>query len=351
MTTLVKWFKYRHGPYSKLQSKQEHLLGKKIALSLPVVTRWHSNLDCMNSVWKSKDAFKSVILELTIKTALLNTNRNNKYGKEVFEMIEDPNFWSNLSTVKTIVEPFVKIIIGMERNAPQLSKIYGSYSWLLTVVQEETAEHLREQVMKIVSDRWNKIADDNLCMAALLDVTLPEYQQKVLQTHFNLKRALLIFHDKFGQEKGNTIYKDFLAFQSCQASYEEIFFPKSPENSCLTGLQWWAEQFTEGDLSEYAQQLLSVIPSSGASERVWSTFGYIHSKSRNRLKNKQVEKLVYIYTNNRLLSDDTYTPTWFAEDEVPMEGEACPDDEIENPSDSSVLPPPLSLIPEFAVLE
>ena len=175
MTTMVKWFKYRHGPYSKLQSKQAHILGKMVALSLPVVTRWHSNLDCMNSLWTSKDCLKTVILEPSVKATLLSTNKSNKHGQEVYAIVEDPDFSKNLSTAKDIVEPFVKIIILMEKNAPQLSKIYGSYSWLLTVVQDHIPNHLQERVMKTVSDCWNKIANDHLYMAALLDVTLPNY--------------------------------------------------------------------------------------------------------------------------------------------------------------------------------
>lgn len=123
-------------------------------------------------------------------------------------------------------------------------------------------------------------------MVALLDVTLPEYQQEVIKKHFNLKKALLIFLNKYGQEKGQAVYQEFLAFRSCRAPFKEIFFPKSPESSKLTTLQWWSEQFVEEDLLECAQQLSSVIPSSGASEHIWLSFGYIRSKSRNRLKNK-----------------------------------------------------------------
>lgn len=152
MTMMVKWFKYQHAPYSELQSKQKHLLGKTVALSLPVVTRWHSNLNCMNSLLTSKDSLKSVILEPSVKAALLNSNKSNRYGKEVFALVEDPAFWSNLLMAKEIVEPFVQVIIGMEKNAPQLLKIYGSYSWLLSVIQGKIPELFKEQIMKIVLD-------------------------------------------------------------------------------------------------------------------------------------------------------------------------------------------------------
>lgn len=37
--------------------------------------------------------------------------------------------------------------------------------------------------------------------------------------------------------------------------------------------------------------------SSAASERNFSTFGFLHSKVRNRLATKSVEKLVFVKTN------------------------------------------------------
>ena len=43
-------------------------------------------------------------------------------------------------------------------------------------------------------------------------------------------------------------------------------------------------------------------PSSACScERNWSTYDYIHNKKRNRLEAQHAEKLVYIFSNLRLL--------------------------------------------------
>ncbi|KAG5666285.1 hypothetical protein PVAND_017836, partial [Polypedilum vanderplanki] len=39
-----------------------------------------------------------------------------------------------------------------------------------------------------------------------------------------------------------------------------------------------------------------------AAERVWSSFGFIHTKLRNRLRQNRVDKLISIYVNNALIS-------------------------------------------------
>jgi hypothetical protein len=57
-------------------------------------------------------------------------------------------------------------------------------------------------------------------------------------------------------------------------------------------------------LSTLAIRLFYIPTSSAASERVWSTFAFVHSKRRNRLGNERVEKLVFIYINAALLDEN-----------------------------------------------
>jgi hypothetical protein len=54
-------------------------------------------------------------------------------------------------------------------------------------------------------------------------------------------------------------------------------------------------------LSNVAIRVLSIPATSAASERNWSTFGFIHSKLRNRLHEERVEKIVYLFWNLRIL--------------------------------------------------
>lgn len=50
-------------------------------------------------------------------------------------------------------------------------------------------------------------------------------------------------------------------------------------------------------LQHIADPLLSIPPSSAASERIWSAFGKTHTALRNRLSNERIEKLVTIRSN------------------------------------------------------
>jgi hypothetical protein len=65
-----------------------------------------------------------------------------------------------------------------------------------------------------------------------------------------------------------------------------------------TVLQYWQTDGCQwADLQSVAVHLFSMVTSSAASERNFSTMGFIHSKLRNSLSAKTVEKLVFIKSN------------------------------------------------------
>jgi hypothetical protein len=65
-----------------------------------------------------------------------------------------------------------------------------------------------------------------------------------------------------------------------------------------TVLQYWQTDGCQwADLQSVAVHLFSMVTSSAASERNFSTMGFIHSKLRNSLSAKIVEKLVFIKSN------------------------------------------------------
>ena len=66
-------------------------------------------------------------------------------------------------------------------------------------------------------------------------------------------------------------------------------------------------------LQKLALQVFSLAASSAASERNFSTFGFMHSKLRNRLGQDAVEKLVYIKTNSAHFTEEGTFPANFDE--------------------------------------
>lgn len=70
----------------------------------------------------------------------------------------------------------------------------------------------------------------------------------------------------------------------------------------MPAYQWW-QQFGghAPELQWIALRLLSQISSACACERNWSMFDFIHNARRNQLGVDKAFKLVYIFSNLRLL--------------------------------------------------
>jgi hypothetical protein len=63
---------------------------------------------------------------------------------------------------------------------------------------------------------------------------------------------------------------------------------------------WWA---FEGVIAPIARRILEQTMSSSSCKRNWSSYSFMHNKSRNRLQLKRIEDLVYVYTNSRLMAE------------------------------------------------
>ena len=112
----------------------------------------------------------------------------------------------------------------------------------------------------------------------------------------------------------------------------------------LSAHGWWLQCGTGApELQKVALKVLSQPSSSSGCERNWSTFGFIHSASRNRLLPARPEKLVYVHSNLRLLRKLTAVdyaakfPNWPSSDSEGEEDAASEADDSANdfePEDS-----------------
>jgi hypothetical protein len=59
---------------------------------------------------------------------------------------------------------------------------------------------------------------------------------------------------------------------------------------------WWPE------LALVGMRVHSQVISASSCERNWSAHGHIHSKIRNRLDPATTEKLVYVYSNSKIVA-------------------------------------------------
>jgi hypothetical protein len=70
-------------------------------------------------------------------------------------------------------------------------------------------------------------------------------------------------------------------------------------------------------------------------ERNWSSYSFMHNKSRNRLQPKRAEDLVYVYTNSRLMAEgkDKDEKKWYADNVDSEDSDSTTEEEFEDHGD------------------
>lgn len=95
---------------------------------------------------------------------------------------------------------------------------------------------------------------------------------------------------------------DLANYQNKEEAWAMRFIWISVNN--VSPLVWWKTYGMSTDLGSIALRILSAPITSAATERSFSTFGWIHSAKRNRLTTPRAGKLTYIAHNWRLLHAD-----------------------------------------------
>jgi hypothetical protein len=312
-TQVATWFRNHHTPLALLRSLQLQQKGKEISLQVPVATRWQSNAACFRSLLKSKDALQEVIAKLDVRPYI----ERSRTGVEVRNTVQSEAFWGDLDDLQSVVKPFVKAIIKYETNLPQLSRIWTDYQHLTKVALSQARPETRDEVVRKLEARWAKIQTPVMLLAAMLDVGLPPDRRIKVDSECQ-SIALQWLQERYSPTEGAKIYAQLLLFFNKAGMFQNPGYWDAELLKQVHARIWWT-QF-DCELSVLAQELLSIMPSSGAAERNWSTFGFIHSKLRNRLRNPRVEKLVYLYTNGRIINNKAASRVQFAASDSGDEG-------------------------------
>lgn len=89
----------------------------------------------------------------------------------------------------------------------------------------------------------------------------------------------------------------------------------------MNAILWWRGICDQSKLGKVAVGILSLPPTSAATERSFSTFSWIHSTKRNRLTLERSSKITYIAHNLKLLDYERPTPETEYTDEESSDGD------------------------------
>lgn len=278
-------------------------LGVAHKLSLPVATRWYTHFNSLNDL---ADAKYALIKLVDSEPSIAEISPKEK-SKDVINLIKSNGFWDVVTKVIKIIEFPTKIIGKLERDDSKLNIVYHYFGELFKLFEDQ---HLIQQLVK---KRWDFIMTESIGVSYMLSPSYAINNFYVDEDKLDIMgqiKSLAIA--RYGTEIGQKVLPELTGFMH---KMQNLNISRQETLKNIDAVDYWrlvgANEFP--NLCKIAVSVCGIPCTSAASERIWSTYKFIHSRLRNRLTNDKVEKLIFIYVNSSIL-DEFDTEDYICED-------------------------------------
>ena len=269
VTEINKYFRNHHEPGALLANQKG-----SIKPQLPVVTRWNSQLECIQTYLTNRP-FLLIILahnEDVIETPIANLINNIGLYREA----------------KYLYDQLQPIAISLDKLQGDESNIADSCEeWLNLLELVQLSNHHTK-----IQQRFHQAITPIHYLANILH---PKYMgQRLTCEQQEEARSILV-------DQNASLLPQLYQYQAKTAPFPTSLF------TCTHSLKpttWWrtvqaSKNLVSDDLCNIAIKLLSLPASSASIERIFSNFGIIQTKLRNRLGLEKTAKLVACYRELR----------------------------------------------------
>ena len=301
---VLKFFRKRHMPLALFRTYE-----KELSLLMPGETRFASNFIALERLMKVKGALKQCVNDPRWNTyvrTLSDRNGNSRTkSRLVKKIIEGSEFWRTCKNFVQLVGPVVYGLRDVDAKTPCTGKVLQIMrkirKHMVALVNppfrfnDEEVKPLRAAFQA----RWKLVENDLMYAAALLNPYLLE-DQELANDGYATTACKNVFKQICKPEEYHDVVKEFMAFRHKEFPFHNM---ADAQESKLSAHAWWDfEGACAKLLAPIARRILGQPVSSSACERNWSSYSFVHNKSRNKLKTKRAMDLVYVYTNSRVLS-------------------------------------------------
>lgn len=325
-TKVAVFFKKRANAAGVLEERQMQLYNKTTTPPIPGKTRPGSNQPTLDWFLENKAALRSTVVH-SDWTAINWRDRPDIQinHSDVERLMLDSNWWKKLNTALKLLTPLFTMIKAADTDGPEYTAfVYNDmldFTSHVKGIRDKTSdsEHFQLTVADTakanneVRNRWEALHHPIMSVAFVLNPKLG-HTRDVLderEVRDDLKKVFL--------SMGEDVAECFLMtnkFLDKEGPFAEdhIWSPTAFKVPVCHWWRVWAMETEVKGLRNVALRVLSTTCTSSASERNFSIWGFIHSKTRNRLYNHKLDKLVYVYQNMRILrkmKDPNYQEPYF----------------------------------------
>ncbi|POM80406.1 Hypothetical protein PHPALM_1761, partial [Phytophthora palmivora] len=260
---VAKFVRARHGLLDRFRTQQKDMTkpgGKRLALSVPIPTRWYTVEKCQRPSFKNQYVIRSVFDDNKLLKRY-DTAKTRSKVERARAIVSNQDNWKEYKWTLDMLTPINKSLALCEQDQTYISSIYSEFIGL----QEHAAYHTPIE---------GAYTDDLTSFA--------EIQREVLELIKGRR-------DKYRKEVENWTR---LCFKWKRTNTKPTAFPLSPSSF------WMMHGGNEFPLLKgIADKRFATPTSSASSERCWSIHDFTHTERRNRLHASRVEKLVFVYSN------------------------------------------------------
>lgn len=298
-TSIVRAIKESHvisATFGEIQANDENKVC--IALKIPVKTRWGSIVGCFESVLSNKHNLQALAIAPKVQ---------DKIKKSIKALILGEEFWTGLLRMVTLLKPLAVWITALEGDTPKISHVPKAFSELRKHFENELEKTplaaLTAVETKQAFDALDKRSDMALrpihYAANILD---PSCRGKHLTSENHVTGCSLVYDlaKKF-HLNSDQVLLELTDYDVQEGIFAQEFVQRSAEVN--PARVWWKSVCKGTELAKLASQILSLPATSAATERSFSTYGWIHSAKRNRLSEKRAGMITYIAHNLKLLDN------------------------------------------------
>lgn len=271
---VVKYFRNNH--YAAARYRQE---GGQ-CLVMPQDTRWNTMSDCL----------KVYINNWPILMKICEVNRE-AIDTEVRNKVSNLGLKRSAEELLDRLQPIAKALDEVQSDKCTIAQAVDVWKKLLGHFTNN------KQAEKLVKKRYEQFITKAHMLANMLH---PALQGKMLSSEeMNITM-------EYANEKYATLVPVIMKFQAKSPPFQAFKFTESVTKT-LTAIEWWDSHtaMLDSDILLSVRQLLTAVASSSGVERVFSSYGLVHTKLRNRLGTEKAAKLVFLFkTMNSNVNDD-----------------------------------------------
>lgn len=300
---VVKYFHNHH--VAKAQLRDLQLTEKARMLVRPAPTRWGTIQGMCSTLLESERHLHAIV---SGRDFVVGSAAQKAEKLRVKNTVIHDDFIPNLRKALAILGPLDCLIVKYQSDKVPISEVIPDFKSIVIKYEKLCRSEIIDQaeydyLVFLTNYRFEFMSSEAHGLSCILD---PRYLGSYLSPATRLELEDILVNtpidddDPGDDERKEKLFVQMTEYLIAAAQEKETnsFRYKMLMKGSKTPRQYWLTDGTQWpDLQKIAIKLFSMATSSAASERNFSTMGFIHSKLRNKLSPSTVEKLVYIKCN------------------------------------------------------